>query len=141
MSFRLSFVAALFLQLWFGAALAQPELEACRSSGLVALKEHNPSISDVALDMDSMTVAKATPKVEDIPIRTIVIGDAYLEHGKKTRAELSSGEFCRQLGRQKADPFIKRRLLDLAQDYERRIAIAARVKEEQKRERYSLTLR
>jgi hypothetical protein len=67
MSFRLSLVAALFLQLWFGTALAQPELEACRSSGLVALKERNPSISDVWLDMDSMTVAKANAKVEDTP--------------------------------------------------------------------------
>ena len=30
-----------------------------------------------------MTVAKATTKVEDTPIKTIVIGDAYLEKGKK----------------------------------------------------------
>ncbi|TAI63667.1 hypothetical protein CWO89_23100 [Bradyrhizobium sp. Leo170] len=83
MSFRLSVVAALFLQLSFGPACAEPELEACRSSGLVALKERNPSISNVSLDMDSMTVAKANAKVEDTPIRTVVIGDAYLEQGKK----------------------------------------------------------
>ena len=30
-----------------------------------------------------MTVAKANTKVEDTPIKTIVIGDAYLEKGKK----------------------------------------------------------
>jgi hypothetical protein len=60
-----------------------PELEACRSSGLIALKERNPSIKDVSLDMDSMTIAKANARVEDTPIKTIIIGDAYLEQGKK----------------------------------------------------------
>jgi hypothetical protein len=79
-------VAGLFLQPLVGTASAQntnPELEACRSSGLIALKERNPSVSNVSLDMDSMTVAKANAKVEDTPIRTVIIGDAYLEQGKK----------------------------------------------------------
>ena len=64
------------------AQVANPELEACRSTGLIALRERNPSIKDVTLDIDGMTVAKANTKVEDTPIRTIVIGDAYLEKGK-----------------------------------------------------------
>jgi hypothetical protein len=38
---------------------------------------------DVTFDVDGMTVAKANTKVEDTPIKTIVIGDAYLEKGKK----------------------------------------------------------
>jgi hypothetical protein len=59
------------------------EAEVCRTTGLLALKERNPSIKDVSLDLDSMTVAKANTKVEDTPIKTIVIGDAYLEKGKK----------------------------------------------------------
>ena len=65
------------------AQSANPELEACRSTGLIALRERNPSITDVALDVDGMTVAKANTKVEDTPIKTIIIGDAYLEKGKK----------------------------------------------------------
>ena len=67
------------------AALAQSETEAevCRTTGLLALKERNPAIKDVTLDLDGMTVAKANTKVEDTPIRTIVIGDAYLEKGNK----------------------------------------------------------
>jgi hypothetical protein len=60
------------------SALANPELEACRSTGLIALRERDPSIKDVTLDFDGMTVAKANTKVEDTPIKTIVIGDAYL---------------------------------------------------------------
>jgi hypothetical protein len=60
-----------------------PELDACRSTGLIALKERNPSIQDVTFDVDGMTVAKANTKVEDTAIKTIVIGEAYLEKGKK----------------------------------------------------------
>ena len=51
--------------------------------GLIALKEHNPSIKDVSFDIDGMTIAKANTKVEDTVIKTIVIGYAYLEKGKK----------------------------------------------------------
>jgi hypothetical protein len=65
------------------AQTLSPELDACRSTGLIALKERNPSIKDVTLDVDGMTVAKANTKVEDTAIKTIVIGDAYLEKGKK----------------------------------------------------------
>ena len=65
------------------AQVANPELGACRATGLIALRERNPAIKDVSLDMDSMTVAKANTKVEDTPIRTIIVGDAYLEQGKK----------------------------------------------------------
>ena len=61
----------------------ESQLEACRATGLIALRERNPAIKDVSLDMDSMTVAKANTKVEDTPIRTIIVGDAYLEQGKK----------------------------------------------------------
>ena len=71
---------------WIGPAFAQtpnPELEACRTTGLLALRERNPAIKDITLDVDGMTVAKANTKVEDTPIKTIVIGDAYLEKGKK----------------------------------------------------------
>jgi hypothetical protein len=65
------------------AQVANPELDACRSTGLIALKEHNPTIKDVSFDVDGMTIAKANTKVEDTIIKTIVIGDAYLEKGKR----------------------------------------------------------
>jgi hypothetical protein len=65
------------------AQVANPELEACRSTELIALRERNPSIKDVSFAIDGMTVAKANTKVEDTLIKTIVIGDAYLEKGKQ----------------------------------------------------------
>jgi hypothetical protein len=65
------------------AQTSNPELEACRSTGLMALRERNPAIKDISFDVDGMTVAKANTKVEDTPVKTIVIGDAYLEKGKQ----------------------------------------------------------
>jgi hypothetical protein len=79
-------LAMIILGVSVGPTLAQavnPELDACRSTGLIALRERNPSIKDVSFDVDGMTVAKANTKVEDTLIKTIVIGDAYLEKGKK----------------------------------------------------------
>ena len=79
---KLGFALALFLIATsidrVSAQVATPELDACRSTGLIALRERNPSIKDVAFDVDGMTVAKANTKIEDMLIKTIVIGDAYL---------------------------------------------------------------
>ena len=67
----------------FASAQGSPELEACRTTGLLALRKKILAIKDVILDAESMAVAKANTKVEDTPIRTIVIGDAYLEKGNQ----------------------------------------------------------
>ena len=56
-----------------------PELEACRTTGLIALKERSPTIKDLLIDPDAVTIAKADTKVEDTPIKGVVMGDAYLE--------------------------------------------------------------
>ena len=73
-----------------GSAFAQqvpstplnPELDACKSTGLLALKERNSAVKDVLIDPDGVTIAKADTKVEDTPVRTIIMGDAYLARGK-----------------------------------------------------------
>ena len=67
-----------------------PEVELCRVKGLAALKESNAEIKELTLDLDSLTIAKAAnTKIEDTPVRTIIIGDAYLEKGnKETRRTL-----------------------------------------------------
>lgn len=56
-----------------------PELEACRQTGLAALKERSPSVKDILFDLDTFSVSKANTKVEDTPVRTIVMGEVYLE--------------------------------------------------------------
>ena len=66
-----------------GTAQAQtpndPESAACKATGLVALKERSPSVKDIILDMDTLTVFKANTKIEDTPVRTIIMGEVYLE--------------------------------------------------------------
>jgi len=58
------------------------EVEACRSSGLAAIKERSPSLDQITLDMESLAVSKANTKVGDTPIKMVVMGDAYLQRDK-----------------------------------------------------------
>src|SRR3954468_22353821 len=82
-----------------GAAQAQtpndPEIVACKATGLVALKERSPSVKDIILDMDTLTVSKANTKIEDTPVRTIIMGEVYLER-KETRKSQHSASSARK---------------------------------------------
>lgn len=72
-----------------------PEVAACKATGLLALKQTSPTLTDIVLDMDSVTVAKANTKIEDTPIRTIIQGEVYLERkgtGKSQRFLCIIGE-------------------------------------------------
>jgi len=73
-----------------GLAKAQapgdPAVEACRSTGLIALKEQSPSIKNLVFDMESLAVSKANTSVENIPIRTVIMGEAYLERKESGKA-------------------------------------------------------
>jgi len=44
-----------------------------------ALKERSPSVKGLSLDMESLAVSKANTTVEDVPVRMVVMGEAYLE--------------------------------------------------------------
>ena len=85
MRFVLPFAALLAATTLPASSQETPEVEACRTSGLIALKERNPSIRDVFIDQDSLTIAKGNTKVEDTPVRTIIFGEAYLEKGRKEK--------------------------------------------------------
>jgi hypothetical protein len=72
-----------------------PAIDACRASGLIALKERSPSVSDLVFDMETVLVSKANTHVEDVPIRTVMMGEAYLEKkgvGKPQRFVCLIGE-------------------------------------------------
>jgi hypothetical protein len=56
-----------------------PEIAACKATGILALKEKSPAVRDMILDMDTILVAKANTEIEGTPIRTVVMGDVYLE--------------------------------------------------------------
>ena len=72
-----------------------PAIEACRTTGLMALKERSPSLKDLIFDMESLAVSKANTAVEDVPVRTVIMGEAYLERketGKSQRFVCLIGE-------------------------------------------------
>ena len=58
------------------------EVESCRLSGLVALKERSSAIKDLTFDIDGLAISKANTKVEDTPVKMVIMGDAYLQREK-----------------------------------------------------------
>lgn len=59
-------------------------VQACISTGLIALKERSSEITDLVLDMETLAVTAADTKVEDVAVKTVVMGDAYIARGGQT---------------------------------------------------------
>jgi hypothetical protein len=77
-------ISALFLTLLVPCAANadssdSPEIAACKATGILALKEKSPTVHDMVLDMDTAVIAKANTEIEGIAVRTVVMGDVYLE--------------------------------------------------------------
>jgi hypothetical protein len=69
------------------ASDAPPEIDACRASGLIALKERSPAIKDVTLDLDSVRVVKVSSKIAkigNVEIKAIVLGEVNIEKQKSS---------------------------------------------------------
>ncbi|HSU99588.1 MAG TPA: hypothetical protein VLI91_05740 [Roseiarcus sp.] len=69
------------------AETMSPEADACKASGLIALKQKHPQVKDVVIDLDSARIIKADTKIEDVPIKTVVIGEAYVERTKASKPQ------------------------------------------------------
>jgi hypothetical protein len=81
---------ALFAALIAAPALAEtpsPEADACKASGLIALKQKSPQVKDIQIDLGSASIINADTKIEGVPIRTIVIGEAYIERAKSEKPQ------------------------------------------------------
>lgn len=85
MRFALTMLAASFLLASPSVAQVPAEVEACRLSGLTALKERSPSLEHLTFDMESLAISKAATRVEDTPIRMVVMGEAYLQREKSDK--------------------------------------------------------
>ncbi|NLS06967.1 hypothetical protein HGP14_27080 [Rhizobium sp. P32RR-XVIII] len=76
------------LSLLSGNACAQaaedPAVNACKSTGLLALQERSPEITDLVMDMESLAISKADTKVEDVPVKTVILGEAYIARKETT---------------------------------------------------------
>jgi hypothetical protein len=87
---RLGFALAALASIIMSTAVAEtlsPEADACKASGLLALKQKFPQVKDVLIDLDSAKVIKADTAIENVPIKTVVIGDAYVERTKTTKPQ------------------------------------------------------
>jgi hypothetical protein len=85
MRFALTVLASMFLLTTSVVAQVPAEVEACRLSGLAALKERSPSLEHLTFDMESLAISKADTRVEDTPIRMVVMGEAYLQREKSDK--------------------------------------------------------
>lgn len=61
-----------------------PEAVACKSTGLVALKERSKDVTDLVLDAGTLAISAADTKVGDVPVKTVILGDAYIARDGKT---------------------------------------------------------
>ena len=76
------------LALLAGPARAQtpsPEIDACKASGLIALKQRQPAVKSVEIDPDTVSVSKTDATVEDVKVRTIVMGLATIDVARKEK--------------------------------------------------------
>ena len=87
---RHRFALMFLISLMAGPALAEtlsPEADACKARCLLALTQKRPQVQDVLIDLDSAKVIKADTTIENVPIKTVVIGDAYVERTKATKPQ------------------------------------------------------
>ena len=84
--FALVLLASLIASMASAETLS-PEADACKASGLLALKQKFPQVKDVVIDLDSAKIIKADTTIENVPIKTVVIGDAYVERTKTTKSQ------------------------------------------------------
>ena len=70
-----------------GASAQTPQdlaVTACKSTGLLALQQNAKDITDLIIDRDSLAVTSANTKVEDVAVKTVVLGEAYIKRGSQT---------------------------------------------------------
>ena len=84
--FELTLLVSLIASTAFAETLS-PEADACKASGLLALKQKYPQVKGVLIDLDSAKIIKTDTAIETVPIRTVVIGDAYVERTKTTKPQ------------------------------------------------------
>ena len=86
MKFILSLSLVFSGLLYASAAYAaeDPSVAACKSTGLIALQQKSSDITDLVIDQESIAVSAADTKVEDVSIKTVVLGEAYIKRGQET---------------------------------------------------------
>lgn len=58
---------------------------ACKDRALARLKEKSPSVDDIFIDVDGLTVADADSKIGGTVVRGVLMGEAYIRRDRSDR--------------------------------------------------------
>ena len=72
-------------QAWGQTAQTSPELDACRASGLIAVKQHAPATKAITIDPDTVSISNTDTMVEQTRVKTIILGLATIDTAKKEK--------------------------------------------------------
>jgi hypothetical protein len=75
----ISFVAPAFAQ-----TPDDPTVAVCKATGLLALQAQAADVTDLVFDMDTLAISAADTKIEDVPVKAVVLGEAYIVRKEKT---------------------------------------------------------
>ena len=78
------FVISLVTTASFAQTETDPAIVACKSTGLIALQQESSDITDLIIDLESVAVSAASTSVEDVAIKTVVLGESYIKRGETT---------------------------------------------------------
>lgn len=59
---------------------------ACKAHALERLQARSPSISDISIDMDGLTIAKADVAVGSTRVTGVLMGEAYIQRDRSDKA-------------------------------------------------------
>lgn len=59
---------------------------ACKADALRKLKESSPSVDDIYIDVDGLTIAQSKGKLGDTPVTGVIMGEAYIQRDRSDTA-------------------------------------------------------
>ena len=75
------------------SAAVSPEVDpdmqrvaACKAEALKKLKQRSPSVEDIYIDIDGLTIAQADAKLGDTPVKGVIMGEAYIQRDRSDSA-------------------------------------------------------
>lgn len=75
------------------SAATSPEVDpdmqrvaACKADALKNLKQASPSIEDIYIDIDGLTIAQAEGKLGDTEVKGVIMGEAYIQRDRSDTA-------------------------------------------------------
>lgn len=60
-------------------------IAACKEHALTRLKARSPSVDDIFIDVDGLTVAEADGKLGDTAVKGVLMGEAYIRRDRSDR--------------------------------------------------------